>query len=110
MDRFHVDCEDLGYLFAIRVRHDNSGLLPEWFLDRVEITDESDGTVYVFICRKWFSLKKDDGKIERYIFERNYKPKDANKNRRKKNKDKTEKREKDLENRIYFPLHLFESH
>jgi hypothetical protein len=101
MDRFHLDCEDLGYIFAIKIRHDNSGILPEWFLDRIEITDEADGTVFVFICRKWLSLKKDDGKIERYLFERNYKPKEENKNRRKK-KDKSKKDQNVVKKRIIY--------
>jgi hypothetical protein len=68
MDRFRVSSYDLGDLNAIRVRHDNAGLFPGWFLDRVEITTE-DERKYVFVCNKWFSLNIDDGKIDRVIKE-----------------------------------------
>lgn len=68
MDRFRVSSYDLGDLNAIRVRHDNAGVFPGWFLDRVEITTE-DERKYVFVCNKWFSYAIDDGKIDRIIKE-----------------------------------------
>ena len=63
-DRFHLKSFDLGDLHAIRIRHDNSGILPEWFLERVEITDEKTNIKYIFKCEKWLSLKKENCKIE----------------------------------------------
>ena len=58
----------MGDLNAIRVRHDNAGVFPGWFLDRIEITTE-DEKKYIFECNKWFSLNIDDGKIDRIIKE-----------------------------------------
>lgn len=52
------------------MRHDNSGFFPSWLLDRVIVTDKEDK--YEFICQKWFSTKRDDGKIDRIIKEKNY--------------------------------------
>jgi hypothetical protein len=69
MDRFHLREYDLGKLIAVRVRHDNTGLLPDWFLDRVEIVERETKDKYVFKCKKWLSKTKDDCKIDRIIEE-----------------------------------------
>ncbi|RNA20949.1 lipoxygenase homology domain-containing 1 [Brachionus plicatilis] len=70
VDHFIRETNDLGRLIGIRIRHDNSGFFPSWFLDRVVITDNADK--YEFICQKWFSIKRDDCKIDRLIREKNY--------------------------------------
>lgn len=36
---FTIYAIDLGPLTKIRIRHDNSGNRPGWFLDRIDITD-----------------------------------------------------------------------
>lgn len=69
MDRFTFETIDLGRLVGIRIRHDNTGALADWFLDRVEILDESVQEKYIFICEKWLSTRKDDCKIDRFIKE-----------------------------------------
>ena len=33
----------------------NKGILPDWFLDHVDIIDEETKIKYVFNCNKWFS-------------------------------------------------------
>ena len=38
-DTFTIYAIDLGALTKIRIRHDNSGNRPGWFLDRIDITD-----------------------------------------------------------------------
>jgi hypothetical protein len=58
----------LGELFKIKIRHDNSGTMPGWFLDKIEITEGK--TLYTFICNKWLADDEDDKKIERIIFEK----------------------------------------
>ena len=70
MDKFRIFAKNLGQLYGIKVRLDNSGVLPEWFLDRVEITDKLNNKKYLFECNKWFSLFKDDKCIERVIKEK----------------------------------------
>lgn len=68
MDRFTIQTADLGQLFKINIRHDDSSFSSDWFLDRVEVTDGRDK--YVFICERWLSKSKEDKKIERTLFEK----------------------------------------
>lgn len=72
MDRFNIDGEDLDLenLIAIRVRHDNSGDKPEWYLDRVEILESDTKNKFIFSCNKWFAKTKFDSKIDRIIEEK----------------------------------------
>ena len=67
MDKFVVETYNLGDLNAIRVRIDNAGPYPSWFLDRIEISDSH--KKWIFNSRQWFSLKRGDGKIDRIIRE-----------------------------------------
>ncbi|XP_059150632.1 lipoxygenase homology domain-containing protein 1-like isoform X2 [Physella acuta] len=70
MDRFIVEAVDLGNLYKIKIRHDNSMISPAWFLDRVEVIDGKDK--YVFHCERWLAKNKDDGKIERTLYVKGY--------------------------------------
>ncbi|CAL1540467.1 unnamed protein product [Lymnaea stagnalis] len=70
MDRFMLEAVDLGKLYKIKIRHDNALISPDWYLDRVEITDGKDK--YVFYCERWLAKKKDDGKIERSLYVKGY--------------------------------------
>ncbi|TKS84776.1 Lipoxygenase -like proteiny domain-containing protein 1 [Collichthys lucidus] len=67
-DRFMLEMLDMGELHKIRMEHDNSGLCPGWLLDRVEVTNTSNGVTTVFICGKWLDTKKADGQIARVIY------------------------------------------
>ena len=66
MDRFKLEAVDLGSLYKIKIRHDNSLFNPAWYLDRVEILDAGDK--FVFFCERWLAKNKDDGKIERSLY------------------------------------------
>lgn len=68
MDRFVLEAVDLGKLFKVKIRHDNSMFNPAWYLDKVEITDNSDNDKYTFHCERWLGKNKDDGKIERSLY------------------------------------------
>lgn len=68
MDRFAIQSADLGPLFKVHVRHDNSSFSTNWFLDRIEVSDQRDK--YVFLCERWLSKSKDDKQIERTLFEK----------------------------------------
>jgi hypothetical protein len=46
---------DLGDLSSIRIRHDNSGSRPDWFLDQVHVRDVATGKVFTFSCSAWLS-------------------------------------------------------
>lgn len=49
---FIVTGVDLGPLKKLRIRHDNSKSFSSWYLDRVEIVDTKDDTVYVKLAVK----------------------------------------------------------
>ena len=69
MDRFQIQTADLGPIFKLKIRHDNSALLgSDWFLDRVEINCNREK--YVFICERWLSKSKEDKQLERILFEK----------------------------------------
>lgn len=59
---------DLGKLFKVKIRHDDSNFSSDWFLDRVEVIDPDNPEPYMFHCERWLAKKKDDGKLERTIF------------------------------------------
>ena len=68
MDKFNLEAVDLGKVFKIRIRHDNSMFSPAWFLDKVEVEDLVDKDSFVFYCERWLGKNKDDGKIDRTLY------------------------------------------
>ncbi len=64
-----VSQKDLGYLNSIKIRHDNKGVMPDWYLSKVIITEKEAKKKFTFLCGKWLSTNKDDCKIERIIKE-----------------------------------------
>jgi hypothetical protein len=68
MDRFIIQAADLGRIFKCHVRHDDSGISADWFLDKIQIIDGKD--VYTFLCERWLSKNKEDKLIERTLFEK----------------------------------------
>lgn len=67
-DRFLMEMLDMGELQKVRVEHDNTGPSPGWLLDRVEVTNTSNGVTTIFLCRKWLDTKLADGQIVRVIY------------------------------------------
>ncbi|XP_078530890.1 lipoxygenase homology domain-containing protein 1 isoform X2 [Lissotriton helveticus] len=72
MDRFTIEAVDLGVIYKIRIRHDNTLLNADWYLDKVEILDEDTEEAYLFVCERWLSKKKEDKQIERILYEKEY--------------------------------------
>ncbi|XP_071954737.1 lipoxygenase homology domain-containing protein 1-like [Antedon mediterranea] len=70
-DKFSVEAVDLGKVFKIKIRHDNSGFNAAWFLDKVEVVD-TDGETALFRCERWIGKNKDDGKLERSLYIKGY--------------------------------------
>lgn len=68
MDKFTIEAVDLGQVFKIHIRHDNSMIGADWYLDQVEVLDEDTEEVYMFLCERWLSTKKEDKRIERTFF------------------------------------------
>ncbi|KAF7667477.1 hypothetical protein LDENG_00061370 [Lucifuga dentata] len=72
VDKFTIEAVDLGQVYKIRIRHDNSVIGSDWNLDQVEIVDEETEEVYMFMCERWLSKKKEDKCIERTFFVKGY--------------------------------------
>ncbi|XP_047448234.1 lipoxygenase homology domain-containing protein 1 [Mugil cephalus] len=68
VDKFTIEAVDLGQVFKIRIRHDNSMVGADWYLDQVEVLDAETEEVYMFLCERWLSRKKEDKRIERTFF------------------------------------------
>ncbi|XP_027888486.1 lipoxygenase homology domain-containing protein 1 [Xiphophorus couchianus] len=72
VDRFTIEAVDLGQVFKIRIRHDNTMLGADWYLDQVEVQDEDTEEVYMFLCERWLSTKKEDKQIDRIFYIKGY--------------------------------------
>lgn len=68
VDTFSIEAVDLGQVFRIKIRHDNSMISADWYLDQVEVFDEDTEEVFLFLCERWLSKKKEDGRIERFFY------------------------------------------
>lgn len=50
----------MGHLSRLRVRHDNSGSNPSWFLDTITIREvQPNGREYYFPCGQWLICEAD---------------------------------------------------
>ena len=58
---------DLGELQSIRVRHNNGGLFPGWYLEDVSVELVDTDRSWYFPCGRWLDKKKDDGSIDRTL-------------------------------------------
>ncbi|KAL1253398.1 hypothetical protein QQF64_018091 [Cirrhinus molitorella] len=72
VDTFTLEAVDLGQVFKIRVRHDNSMLSADWYLDQVEVVDQDTEEVFLFLCERWLSRKKEDKRIDRVFYVKGY--------------------------------------
>ncbi|KAM6965464.1 lipoxygenase homology domain-containing protein 1 [Aplochiton taeniatus] len=72
VDKFSIEAVDLGQVYKIRIRHDNSMLGADWYLDQVEVVDVETEEVYMFLCERWLSKQKEDKRIERTFFVMGY--------------------------------------
>ncbi|KAK2899220.1 hypothetical protein Q8A67_010638 [Cirrhinus molitorella] len=72
VDKFSIEAVDLGQVYKIRIRHDNSLAGADWYLDQVEVVDVETEEVYMFLCERWLSIKKEDKRIERTFFVKGY--------------------------------------
>ncbi|CAF0916712.1 unnamed protein product [Rotaria sordida] len=70
IDRFIIENNDLGNIYKLKIRHDNSGMLADWFLEKIEIKDEKQ--TYIFNCKQWLAMDKNDSKLERIFYEKKY--------------------------------------
>uniref|UniRef100_A0A670JIB8 Lipoxygenase homology PLAT domains 1 n=1 Tax=Podarcis muralis TaxID=64176 RepID=A0A670JIB8_PODMU len=67
VDVFTVPAIDLGELKKVRIRHDNTGSNPAWFLERIEVIDTNEDITYYFPCQRWLAVEEDDGQVAREL-------------------------------------------
>uniref|UniRef100_A0A8C3ALE5 Lipoxygenase homology PLAT domains 1 n=1 Tax=Cyclopterus lumpus TaxID=8103 RepID=A0A8C3ALE5_CYCLU len=67
VDKFTIEAVDLGQVFKIKIRHDNSMMSADWYLDQVEVADVDTEEVYLFLCERWLSRKREDRLIPYHI-------------------------------------------
>uniref|UniRef100_A0A3B5AGE5 Lipoxygenase homology domains 1 n=1 Tax=Stegastes partitus TaxID=144197 RepID=A0A3B5AGE5_9TELE len=68
VDKFTMEAVDLGQVFKIKIRHDNSMVSPDWYLDQVEVVDVDTEEVFLFLCERWLSRKREDRRIKRAFY------------------------------------------
>ncbi|KAK1884574.1 Lipoxygenase like domain containing protein 1, partial [Dissostichus eleginoides] len=68
VDKFTIEAVDLGQVFRIKIRHDNSLMSADWYLDQVEVFDEDTEEVFLFLCERWLSRKREDKRIQRVFY------------------------------------------
>lgn len=49
----------MGEINKIRIGHNNKGVAPGWFLNKVIVDDLEKHKVYEFVCNRW--LAEDEG-------------------------------------------------
>ncbi|XP_033890281.3 lipoxygenase homology domain-containing protein 1-like [Acipenser ruthenus] len=72
VDKFTIEAVDLGQIYKLNIRHDNTMMSADWYLDQVEIMDMDTEETYLFQCERWLSKKKEDKKIERVLYVKGY--------------------------------------
>ncbi|XP_042603774.1 lipoxygenase homology domain-containing protein 1-like [Cyprinus carpio] len=117
VDTFTLEAVDLGQVFKIRVRHDNSMLSADWYLEQVEVVDQDTEEVFLFLCERWLSRKKEDKRIDRVFYVKGYegeretafcpikKVTNLDSNMNKKNKKRHSEEEEDEEGSL-IPYHF----
>ncbi|XP_058412554.1 lipoxygenase homology domain-containing protein 1 isoform X2 [Diceros bicornis minor] len=71
-DTFLIEAADLGVIYKIKLRHDNSKWCADWYVEKVEIWNDTNEDEFLFLCGRWLSLKKEDGRLERLFYEKEY--------------------------------------
>ncbi|XP_006835208.1 PREDICTED: lipoxygenase homology domain-containing protein 1 [Chrysochloris asiatica] len=71
-DTFIIEAADLGVIYKIKLCHDNSKWCADWYVEKVEIWNDTNEDEFLFLCGRWLSLKKEDGRLERLFYEKEY--------------------------------------
>ncbi len=67
-DVFYLTLPNLGNLQKITIYHDNTGVAPGWYLDRVVISNMRTSQQWTFSCYCWLAVDEGDGSISRTIY------------------------------------------
>jgi hypothetical protein len=63
-DHFSIKGPFLGALTKLRVRHNNTGSGPGWFLNSIKVENECTGAASVFTANRWLALTEGDRQTE----------------------------------------------
>ncbi len=67
-DMFNIEMQDIGAIKAVRIRHDNSGSRPGWFLNKIVIhNNDQPGNEWTFPCYNWLAVDEGDHQIDRVL-------------------------------------------
>lgn len=58
---FDLQTFDLGDLTSLKVRQDNSGSRPGWFLSRIDVRNVLTNQEWTFPCNRWLALDEEPG-------------------------------------------------
>jgi len=64
-DSFNLTTSDVGVLQKVRLRHDNAGRKPGWFVDYIEVIRQADGARWLATANTWLARDEGDGSIDR---------------------------------------------
>lgn len=62
-----VALADLGDIQRVRVRHDDTGVGPSCYLDRIVVRARGTLQEWTFVCQRWLARRVDDGVTERTL-------------------------------------------
>ncbi|XP_047143432.1 uncharacterized protein LOC101241823 isoform X1 [Hydra vulgaris] len=65
LDIFRISLhKSVGKIHKIHLWHDNSGLSPSWYIERVVIRSLFNGEKFFFFCNRWLGVDFEDGTLE----------------------------------------------
>ncbi|XP_055085828.1 polycystin-1 [Periophthalmus magnuspinnatus] len=69
LDQFHLESPvSLGEVWKIRLWHDNTGLDPSWFVQRVVVWDPQTDSMFFFLVNDWLSVENPThGSVEKEV-------------------------------------------
>ncbi|XP_055006463.1 LOW QUALITY PROTEIN: polycystin-1 [Boleophthalmus pectinirostris] len=69
LDHFHLESPvSLGEVWKIRIWHDNTGLDPSWFVQRVVVWDPQTDSMFFFLVDDWLSVENPKhGSVEKEV-------------------------------------------
>lgn len=69
IDTFLISSRDLiGTVSYLQIWHDNTGLAPSWFLDKIVVRDLGEKKSYIFYNESWLAIENDAGRIKNLLF------------------------------------------
>ena len=67
MREYVVECQAIGTLKKLKIRHNNAHGSPGWFLDKIIVDDFEARRIYEFPCGRWLATDEDDHQISREL-------------------------------------------